>query len=182
MRATTALLLLPLQACIYYDGQGGDCDPDGDCWGWGDDDTGSWDDDDDTGDTQDTSDDDTAADTSDTCDTDEPPATIPLALSLDPAEGGPCTTLIASLTDDNGLFDLSTTADARFFGPVQILAFQARPDEVIFSLAVDAGAAPGTVDLLVEFTDGRAAFAEGAFKVTAATGSEECLCPTPTPL
>jgi len=173
MRWTRAalLLVLPLSACIYYEGE---CD--GDCNDWND--WCDWDDgwcDDDPNDPNDTADaDDTDAqdDTGDDC-------LIQLDMSLEPGEAEQGTGLIAVLTTAEGE-DLSTVVGAEFTTGVTINAFLARPDEVIFCLSVAPDAEIGLVDLFLDFEDGTIAFGDDVFNILEATepptGEDEDPC------
>jgi hypothetical protein len=86
----------------------------------------------------------------------------PYQLIPDVAEAG--TTIIVSvqsnldvrLGDVTGLF---------FFGDVEAGAMQAREDEVLVTVTIPLDAAPGSVDLLVEYEDGHGDFIDGAFTI-----------------
>lgn len=151
-----------LQGCIYYEGNDDDCPG---CDDWDDtsddpaDDTGTSTDD--TGDTAD--DTDTTDDTDDT----EPDA-IDYGLALTNPSGEQGQILITSLISTTGQ-DLSGVTKARFFNDLTVHATEARYGEVIMSVSVGASASIGPTDMLVEFANGTAAFAEGAFTVLEAT-------------
>lgn len=170
---TVALLLMPLNACIYYDNQG-DCEGCG--WDWQDD-TGYWGDTDVVDDTasDDTAVDDTASDTSD-------PDPVRMVMSLTPNEAELGATIIASLTEESGA-DLSTVESVRFFGAVTVDALEARPSEVLMSLKIGGDGEIGPVDLLAEFDDGTAVFLEGALNLVAPAEppppDDECPCECP---
>jgi hypothetical protein len=160
-----ALLLVPLNACIYY--EGGECDGcDWDDWcDWDDDCTDDPVDVDDTGVADDTGDDNV----------------IVLDLSLTPGEAEQGDMLIASLTSAGGE-DLSGVSAAEFSAGVSVNALQARTEEVILSLSVAADAEIGPVDLTLGFEDGTTAFGEAVFTILEAieppvdTGEEDTGC------
>lgn len=140
--------VLALNACIYYEGGPG-CD------------TCGWDDWDDTGDT---GWDDDVDDTATPGDTDDDLLEVDLFLA--PGEGAQGDALIVSLQSSDLELDLSKVESVQFYGDVAVHAAEAREDEVLLSIAVADEALLGPVDLLVEFVDGSAAFAEEAFLVT----------------
>ncbi|MBW1880298.1 MAG: hypothetical protein JRJ84_18205 [Deltaproteobacteria bacterium] len=146
-----ALLFVPLNACIYY--EGGECD---DC-GW--DDWCTWDCDDDPVDI-----DDTGAVADDTGDDN----VIVLDLSLTPSEAEQGAMLIGSLKSGGGE-DLSGVSAVEFSASVSVNALQARAEEVILSLSVAADAEIGPVDLFLDFEDGTTAFGEAVFTILEAT-------------
>ena len=145
MRTALLALLLPLQACILYDGdckEGRDC-PDGH---------------DDTGDGDDDSGDDPADDTGH-----EPP---PWAFVLQPSEAEAGDVFIASLRfegDTAPAYDTVTSIE--FFGDVDIWASDVRSWEILLTLAVPADARQGTADLLVRFQDVQAAWGEDVLSI-----------------
>lgn len=93
---------------------------------------------------------------------DEAPAAT---FALDPSEGAPGESLIASLTVADGVFDLATVTSVESFGDLSVDAMQNRGDEILLSLSVPPGAVEGEVDLLLHLQDGDATWFGAAFTV-----------------
>ena len=62
--------------------------------------------------------------------------------------------------------DLTTVENVTIFGDADILAIDARPGEVLVSVAVASDAISSEADLVVEFADGSAAWLEAAFVIS----------------
>lgn len=148
---TRLTLLLPLAAllggCIIYDTQGRGRDKDEDGW---------WD----TGDTGGRPDGDTDVDPGDT-------DGAGFAFTLTPSRGEVGTTFIASLTATGEAFDFATVQDVDIYGDADVLAMEARPGELLLTLAIPASAAPGTADLLLHLPEDRVEFLGGALTIVA---------------
>ncbi len=85
---------------------------------------------------------------------------------LDPDVALPGEELIAGLHADQA-FDWSQVVELHFYGPVRPCVFEARADELLITLLVDADAEPGAVDLLLELDDGGAIWVDDALTVLA---------------
>ncbi|NOY25713.1 MAG: hypothetical protein GXP62_07545 [Oligoflexia bacterium] len=83
---------------------------------------------------------------------------------LEPDTAAPGESLIASLQADVA-FDWSSVQDVVFYGDVIPCTTQAREDELLITITVNADAAPGPVDLLIELNDGGAIWVDGAMTV-----------------
>ncbi len=157
MRSVSLALLLPLQACILYDG---DCPGGGACW-------------DDSGDA-DTGGDGPGPDDSGLPDDDtghEPP---PWAFVLMPAEAEAGETFIASLRfEGEAAPACEDVASVEFFGDVEILAQDVRSWEVLLALAIPAEAPAGTADVLVRFQGATAAWGEDVLAIWPAASGHE---------
>lgn len=92
--------------------------------------------------------------------------------TLRPASAAAGEALIAHLTVE-GDFDLDTVVDVDFSHGVGVAAMEAGEGELLLSLAIDAGAMPGLVDLVLYEADGRNEFVEGAFEVLPAQAGED---------
>jgi hypothetical protein len=86
----------------------------------------------------------------------------PYQLYPDVAEAG--STLIVSV-QSNTDGPLGDVASIFFFGDVETEAMQAREDEVLVTITIPVDAAPGPVDLLVEYSDGHGDFVDGALNI-----------------
>ena len=96
----------------------------------------------------------------------EAPAAVFL---LDPNEATAGETVIASLTAEN--FDLGRVTHVESYGAATVTASALRPDELLLTVAADAGAAEGeTMDLLLEVGDDEAQFLPAIFTVHAQSG------------
>ncbi len=180
MRTTLTLLTLGLTlslgACEFYDcgpGCDRDCDPwDDNCeWDddWGDDDP--WGDDDDDDDPEADADTDVDADTD--TDTQEDPPAADIQFELTPSEAEQGETFIASLAmggEDSPGYD--AISSVTLYGDITVLASDVRGYEVLLSIAVDADG-EGAADLLVEFEDGEAVWAEDILTIWPAGSGHE---------
>ena len=113
----------------------------------------------------------TIDDTGDTSDTGDTGDTAPItaAFLLTPAEGEAGHTAIVSLTATG--FDLSTVANVRFYGTVNLIASENRGDEVLMTVEIPAGASPTTVDMLLELNDNSAKLVEDALTILEDSGT-----------
>ena len=73
---------------------------------------------------------------------------------------------IGSLSVAEGDLDLSTVESVTVYGDADILAIDARPGEVLLSVAVAGDALSSEADFVVEFSDGTAAWMEAAFVIS----------------
>ena len=87
-------------------------------------------------------------------------------LSFSPPQAEQGDVFIGSLSSENSELDLSTVTSVNLFGDADILAVEARPSEVLVTVAVDANAESSESDILVEFADGSAAWLEAAFVIS----------------
>ncbi|MDP2312251.1 MAG: hypothetical protein Q8P41_05045 [Pseudomonadota bacterium] len=151
-------LLLPLAllgGCIIYDTHGKCPGCEGDEDGW-------WDTGRPGGDTDTDGETDTAGDTDG--------STFGFVVTPSQLEIG--STVIASLTAAGG-FDFSTIEGIEVYGEVDVLAMDARADELLLTLAVPATAVAGTADLLVLLPEDRVEFLGDALTLVAAgTGDD----------
>lgn len=146
MNRPTSLALVCLSlttGCVLYDGECKD-----EFWadtGWEDDDWGDdgWDDGDD--------------------------AETAIAFTLTPAEGLAGSTFITSL-EANEVFEFGQVSDVWFFGDVSLCTKSARTDELILTLAIDAEAELGKVDMVVEMEDGDRILVEDALNILGEDG------------
>ncbi|MCB9778232.1 MAG: hypothetical protein H6742_06695 [Alphaproteobacteria bacterium] len=88
---------------------------------------------------------------------------------MDPDTVHPGETLIAGLQADAPL-DWSQVVEVEIFGDITLCTTQARQDELLLTLAVDADARLGGVDLLLHMQDGDVFFIEDAMSVVAGDG------------
>ena len=96
-------------------------------------------------------------------------AAAAVGFSLTPAEGLAGSTFITSLEAD-GLFEFGQVSDVWFFGDVSLCTKSARSDELILTLSIDATAALGKVDMVVEMADGERYLVEDALNVLGEDG------------
>ena len=140
-----------------------------------------WDDDCDDGDA-DCVDADTGAgeDSGDTgADTDKPDGSRDaLRYTLLPDAAAPGDTLITSLSAD-GAIDWTQVSALSFLGDITVCSTQAREGELLVTVTVDGAATPGTVDLIIRFSDGENVLVEDAFEVLEPEPTEEPAEPTP---
>jgi len=149
---TRLSLLVPLallSGCIIYDTRAGKCP--------------GCDNEDDRDDTAGGPD--TAGDSDGTSDTAGDVAESSFTLTPNVTDIG--TTFIASLTTDTG-FDFATIAGVELYGDAEVLATEARADELLLTVSVPASAAPGTVDLLLLLPDDRVEFLADALTLVVA--------------
>ncbi len=96
---------------------------------------------------------------------------VDLSFAPDHVEVGD--SFIGYLTDATGETDMNSVADVQFYGDVAASSWDARQDEIILSLTVDAEAVEGEVDIVVVFTDGSTAWLDAAFSILPADGDDE---------
>ncbi len=116
----------------------------------------------------------TIDDTGDTAGTDTgatDTAPITATFLLTPAEIEAGHTAIVSLTATG--FDLSTVANIRFYGTVNLIASENRGDEVLMTVEIPAGASPATVDMLLELNDNSAKLVEDALTILESSGTTD---------
>jgi hypothetical protein len=89
--------------------------------------------------------------------------------ALTPAEGVAGTTFITSL-EAGEVFEYAQVSDVWFFGDVSLCTKAARADELILTLAIDAEAELGRVDMVVEMEDGERYLVEDALNVLGEDG------------
>jgi hypothetical protein len=162
---TRLSILVPLallSGCIIYDTRAGKCPG---CEKDDGRDTGD-DDRDDTGGPTDTG---GATDTDTPTDTGAEAPENAFTLTPNVADIG--TTFIASLTTDVG-FDYGTVQGVELYGDAEVLATDARADELLLTISVPADAAPGSVDLLLLLPDDRVSFVADALTLVVA-GSDD---------
>ena len=95
----------------------------------------------------------------DTADPDEEPQVL---LAMTPSFGEQGETFIASITGD---LDGEVVSGVEFFGDLEVLAEDIRPNETLLTISIPAEAALGTVDLLVELESGMAIYLDAAFEI-----------------
>lgn len=71
-------------------------------------------------------------------------------------------TITVELTEDGEEVSLSDVSNVIVYGDATVSSIFPREDEVLVSITIDDDAIDGEVDIIVEFTDGTAAFLEAA--------------------
>ena len=89
-----------------------------------------------------------------------------ISLEFTPPQAEQGEIFIGSLSITEGDADLSQVASVTVYGAADVLAIDARDDEVLVSVAVDGNAESGEADIVVEFEDGSAAWLEAAFVIS----------------
>jgi len=89
-----------------------------------------------------------------------------ISLDFTPPQAEQGEIFIGSLSITEGDADLSQVASVTVFGAADVLAIDARPDEVLVSVAVEGDAETSEADIVVEFEDGTAAWLEAAFVIS----------------
>jgi hypothetical protein len=95
----------------------------------------------------------------------ENPELPSVTLSFLPPQAEQGESFIGTLTVEEGDLTLSDCHDIVVYGDASVDALIARSDEVLVSVTANDDATPGVVDVLVELTDGTAAWLEGAFTI-----------------
>lgn len=101
-----------------------------------------------------------------------------LTYTLLPDAAAPGDTLITSLSAD-GAVDWTQVSALSFLGDITVCSTQAREGELLVTVTVDGEAAPGSVDLIIRFSDGENVLVEDAFEVLEPEPTEEPVEPTP---
>ena len=95
----------------------------------------------------------------------ESPEIPSVTLSFLPPQAEQGESFIGRLTVDEGDLTLGDCHDVVVYGEASVDALIARSNEVLVSVSANDDATPGVVDVLVELTDGTAAWLEGAFTI-----------------
>lgn len=90
---------------------------------------------------------------------------------LDPAEIAAGDTLILSLQSDP-MSDYTAISSLEFYGDVVVCTTQARTEELLVTVSAAETAAPGPVDLVIEFSDGTATWVDDALNVLGANADQ----------
>ena len=90
----------------------------------------------------------------------------PVDFEFTPPQAEQGEVFIGSLSVGETDLDLTTVENVTIFGDADILAIDARPGEVLVSVAVASDAISSEADLVVEFADGSAAWLEAAFVIS----------------
>jgi hypothetical protein len=86
-------------------------------------------------------------------------------LSFLPPQAEQGESFIGRLTVEEGDLSLHDCSDVVVYGDASVDALMARTGEVLVSVTANDDATPGVVDVLVELSDGTAAWLEGAFTI-----------------
>jgi hypothetical protein len=89
-----------------------------------------------------------------------------VSLKFTPPQAEQGEIFIGSLSITDGDADLSQVVSVTVFGDADVLAIDARADEVVVTVAVAADAESSAADIVVEFEDGTAAWLEAAFVIS----------------
>ena len=90
----------------------------------------------------------------------------PVDFQFTPPQAEQGEVFIGSLSVADNEVDLSTVESVTVYGDADILAIDARPGEVLLSVAVASDAVSSEADFVVEFADGSAAWLEAAFVIS----------------
>jgi hypothetical protein len=89
-----------------------------------------------------------------------------ISLQFTPPQAEQGEIFIGSLSVTDGDTDLSAVASVTVFGDADVLAIDARADEVLVTVSVQSDAESTTADIVVEFEDGTAAWLEAGLTIS----------------